>query len=211
MVNVIAENGKFKVKGTFDLGYMGLYRDDKINIDGGSEEIRIWGTVNALPYVKYMSDDQLAYYLAEHINALEEKIQQNIKRLNDDFLWNMFSDMYDGGIEFWDRRELTVSELMPAVPTFENIYSFDSAEVQEFYESYRKAENDENPDVEAFLRRILPMFNWNDLLRNILPEHLHIEEDHFSFQCSDAFGGTVLCHAYDELNSDLEFTDWHNF
>ena len=31
MVNVIAENGKFKVKGTFDLGYMGLYRDDKIN------------------------------------------------------------------------------------------------------------------------------------------------------------------------------------
>ena len=211
MVKVIAGNGKFKVKGTFDLGYMGLYRDDKIIIDGDSGEIRKWKIADVLPYVRYISDDQLAYILTGFVNGLEEKIQQNIKRLNDEFLWNMFSDMYDGGIEFWDCRELTVPELMPVSPTFENIYRFDSAEVQEFYEAYRNAEAAGMPDVEAFLRRILPVFNWNDLLRNILPEHLHIKEDHFSFQCSDGFGGTVLCHAYDELNEKLEFTDWHNF
>ena len=40
MVKVYVEDGKFMVKGTFDLGYMGLYKDDMISVDCALREMR---------------------------------------------------------------------------------------------------------------------------------------------------------------------------
>ena len=40
MVKVYVENGEFVVKGTFDFGYLGLYKDDQLGINCSCAEIR---------------------------------------------------------------------------------------------------------------------------------------------------------------------------
>jgi len=216
MVKVIAENGKFRVEGTFDLGYIGTFRGDQIKLLTSYNEIRDWKCMREIPRIKKLSDEKVAGFLTTYINMLECKVQNNIKQINDDLLWSMFFDMNDGGIEFWNCRELTVPELMPAAPTYENIYSAASEKAQEFLNNLPKEEkkkkyNQKKPDYEAFLRENLPMFNWDNLINSIRAEHLTLDGEHLTYQCSDGYGGVVLCCAYNELGEDLKSTDWHNF
>lgn len=208
MVRVIAENGKFRVEGTFELGYMGVYKDGQIKLKSNCEEVRDWECIRFFPDAETCSSEKLAEYLTGYVNGLEKKLRHNIKKLNDGLLWNMFFDMEGGGIEFWECPELTVPELMPEAPDWENVYSPASDKMQEYM---NKDKADRDPDIEAFLREILPMFNWDNLIKSIVPEYLHIKDTYLSFQCSDGFGGIVLCGAYNEFKVNSEWSDWHNF
>ena len=217
MVKVIAQDGKFKVEGTFDFGYAGLYRDGQISLNTGYGEIREWECVGDALDTATCTDDEIASFPTAHINELEQKVQSNIKALNDDFLLSVFSDMEGPAIEFWEHEQLTVPEFMPQVDDPEEYYSvYDSASaaVQDYFKRCREAKQEgrvETTDVEALLRQNMPMFNWDNFLKSIVPEYLDFNDESLSFQCSDNLGGVILCGAWCEFDEDLNATDWHNF
>lgn len=55
------------------------------------------------------------------------------------------------------------------------------------------------------------MLDWDTLISSVVPEVLGLDDGYVSFQCSDNFGMEIMCVAYDCLNEQLVFTDWHNF
>lgn len=41
MIKVFADNGLFRIEGEFDFGYIGTYKNEQIEIQEDSDEIRI--------------------------------------------------------------------------------------------------------------------------------------------------------------------------
>ena len=69
----------------------------------------------------------------------------------------------------------------------------------------------QKPNVEARLRELFPMFDFDGFFQSIIPEYVVLREEYISFQCSDGWGQELLCSAYDMLDEDLTFLEWHNF
>ena len=207
MVKIIAEDGKFRAEGSFDFGYAGVFRDGQIQLRADSSEVRNWECLRFFPDTDSCSEERLAEYLTGYVNGLEKSVQRDIVSFNTQLLHNMYFDMEYGGIEFWECKELTVPGLMPPEPDYDKIYGPASDGMQEYLKTGETA----GPGEEAVLREILPMFNWDALIKSIIPERLSIKDTYYSFQCSDGFGGIVLCGAYCEFESGSDYTDWHNF
>ena len=70
---------------------------------------------------------------------------------------------------------------------------------------------EEKTDVQAWIKKNLPMFSLDRLLSGIVTEYLYLGDGTVTFQCSDDVGCEILCAACDTLDEDLRFTDWHNF
>ena len=209
MIKIYVSDGGFAVKGSFDMGYIGVFRADKIKLGGTVSDIRQWDIADDY---RDASDEELAEGLTYYFNSFEEKIQQNIKQVNDNFLAMMYSDMYETDNHFWNIDELTVNEKMPE--DTRKIYPDGRDGFHEIMRSFSGRPNDgseEKPDLEAWLRKSLPMFDLDRLLGGIEPEFLRLRDGTVSFQCSDDVGCEILCGAYDELDEELRFTDWHNF
>ena len=219
MVKVTAENGGFKVEGTFDFGYIGLYRDDQIEISDSAEEIREeWECVSEALDTENCTDDDIAAFLTDRLNGIEERIQKNIIQINNEFLYNVFDDMEACGREFWEVPELTVPEFMPEDlndPDY-NFYDYPEKLKRPVYKGFISGlPNDgsvKKGDFEWYLRKFKPMFNLDNFIAAIKPEHVHLSSRHISFQCSDKYNFALICAAYDQLDlKDLCFTDWHNY
>ena len=213
MVKVFADGGSFRVEGKFDFGYIGLYQDEQIEIQEDYGEIKSWDFVSEALDTETCTDDELADFLTEYINGLEQKIQKNIKQVNDNFLLKVFEDMEACGAEFWDIPELTIADALPENPS-ETVYQPNHDRLLPVYLEYRDSANDgsiEKTDVEALLRELYPMFNFDAFLAGIVPENICFFDTDISFQCSDKFDQAILCGAYDNLDEALRFTDWHNF
>ena len=214
MVTVYVENGQFKVKGTFDFGYIGLYKDDQISIDADCSDIRDeWDSVYEMTEKGEVTDEEIAAYLTDKINMAEDKIQSNIRMINNEFLYRIYDDMDGCGREFWEREELRVPGFDYDDPDF-NFYNicFNS----NGYTSYGIGEpNDgsvQKEDFEASLREDGYMFNLDNFIKGIEPEGICLHEDSISFQCSDIYDNALICAAYDVIDlDDLKFTDWHNY
>ena len=105
MVTVTFENGEFKFHGTFDCGYAGLYRDDRIRFpDETPESIRENGLQDK--DLSNCDDDAITAEVAAFINAIEAKIQQNIQQLMTHFLSTFLmilkaADIRSGSIRRW--------------------------------------------------------------------------------------------------------------
>lgn len=213
MVKVFADNGFFRIEGEFVFGYIGIYTDDQIEIQEDSDEIRSWEFVSEALDTETCTDDELADFLTEYINGVEKKIQKNIKQVNDNFLLKVFEDMEACGSKFWDTEELTVSDAMPENPE-DTIYQPNHDTLLKIALEYRDSANDGSlvkTDVEATLRKLYPMFNFDTFIKSIVPENICFFDTDISFQCSDGFDNAILCGAYDNLDAELRFTDWHNF
>lgn len=214
MVKVIAENGEFKVEGTFDMGYIGLFKDSQMEIMTTYAEPREWQCVTEALDTESCTDEDIAACLTEHLNELEKRVQANIKHINDEFLYRIYDMMTGCSNEFWDHEELTVKEFMPEDEDID-IYDDIIAADEEHLGYCEEEPNDgsvEKPDVEAFIRKYMPMFNLDNFINGIVPEGLCFGDGSFSFQCSDKFDYALACSAYDEIEEeDLSFTDWHNF
>ncbi|MBR5371710.1 MAG: hypothetical protein IK130_05800 [Oscillospiraceae bacterium] len=213
MVKVSIADGEFVVRGTFDFGYMGLYHDDEISIMEDVSGIRDWETVSEALDIDSCTDEEIADFLTNYINGLEAKIQKNIKLLNDNFLILIFDDMYQCGNEFWETEGLYLPEFMPDDP--ETVYD-DAAtdEIDNLMRIFSSTPNDgtvQKPDAEAMLRKLFPMFAFDAFISGLKAESIGLMDNYISFQCTDSFGGVVACGAYDDLDSNLNFTDWHNF
>ena len=54
------------------------------------------------------------------------------------------------------------------------------------------------------------MFNLDGFIKSLEPECLYFNGKFMSFQFSDGWGAQLACAAYDELDENFTFTDWHN-
>lgn len=213
MITISCKDDGFTVQGTFDMGYMGLYSDGQIQILDKNEEVRQWDIVTAALDAQHCTDAELSAFLTDYYNALEQKISQNRKFVNDNFLVRIYTDMEACGLEFWEYDELTIRSALPEDPD-EMVYPPKWDVMRPIEEEYEASPNDgtvQKTDAEAVLREHFPMFHWDALLDSIEPEYLTFEDRNVSFQCSDGFGNVILCGAYDRLDEQLMFRDWHNF
>lgn len=214
MIKIKFVDGNAVVSGEFDFGYMGIYKDGQIEIYD-SDEIRDWDIVEE-HFDGDFTDEQLAEFLTEYFNNFEAKIQANIKQVNNNFLINIYEYSMEGiGLEFWKEPSITNTEYLP-----ENTDGFDPytfyEETWKIEEEYNDTPNDgsiQKTDVEAFIRKNIPLFNLDAFLAGIVPEIMSLDDGRVAFQCSDSldFEHKILCSAYDELDEDLTFCDWHNF
>lgn len=213
MIKVFADNGLFRIEGEFDFGYIGTYKNEQIEIQEDSDEIRSWEYVSEALNTETCTDDELADFLTEYINGVEKKIQKNIKQVNDNFLLKVFENMEACGSEFWDTEELTIPDAMTENPE-DTVYQPNHDTLLKLSLEYRDSANDGSlvkTDVETTLRKLYPMFNFDAFIKSIVPENICFFDTDISFQCSDGFDNAILCGAYDNLDAELRFTDWHNF
>ena len=209
MIKITVADGKFVVNGCFDLGYMGVYRNEQIKVDADVSAVRLWDIAESY---RDASEEELARGLAYYFNSFEEKVQQNIKQVNDNFLMRIYSDMHDVENVFWNTDELTVASKMPQDVRI--IYTANTDEYLKIQDEYFDRPNDgteEKTDVQAWIKKKLPMFSLDRLLSGIVTEYLYLGDGTVTFQCSDDVGCEILCAACDTLDEDLRFTDWHNF
>lgn len=202
---------EFEISGKIDLGYMGTYIDSQIEMDDDIDDAIDWDIVcDNLP--EDCSDRQVVKFLNEHFNKYIDKISENIKLINDTFLLEVFLDMAASGMEFWKIPELYIEDKNP-YEDIESVYSATHDGLTKL-SAYLDAPNDgsvDKGDIEAELRALFPMFNFDEFIAGVVPESIELTEDGLCFQCSDKFGKAILCGAYDELDEELCFTDWHNF
>lgn len=212
MFKISCKDNNVEIIGTFDFGYIGIYKNQQIEIIDTLDEIREWDIVTD-NLTADASDNELIDFLNEYFNAFQQKIQNNIKQINDNFLLKVFLDMEACGNEFWEIDALTIKENLPQNPEDE-VYEPNWELMSKLEEEYNRTPNDnsiEKTDVEAVLRERFPMFDFDKLIESIEPECICLGDGEISFQCSDGLGYVVMCSAYDCLDENLTFRDWHNF
>ena len=213
MIDIKINDGKFNISGTFDFGYMGLYKDEQINFYTEVEDAKKWDIVGSR---KFENDNEFAAFLTEYYNNFEKKIQENIKQVNDNFLQRIICEFNAVGAFFWEIDEIAIKENIPeeAEEDYSVIYEPYDEQLTKIEDEFYETPNDgsiEKTDVEAFIRESFPMLDLGRLIKGVVPEYLGFYDGYVSFQCSDDFGAQVLCGAYDEVDENLTFTDWHNF
>ncbi|MBR6090370.1 MAG: hypothetical protein IKP86_10580 [Anaerolineaceae bacterium] len=204
MVTVTFENGEFKFHGTFDCGYAGLYRDDRIRFpDETPESIRENGLQDK--DLSNCDDDAITAEVAAFINAIEAKIQQNIQQFNDTFLEYLFDDFEGCGYPFWEYPEMVNQEFIQAHPDFDLEKSYDSG--VKFSDPVFIPENAGHLEIEKRTR--YPMFNLDHYLSTLTLHRINVYDDgSFSFIISDQMN--YLCQLYGVVTPEFKFIDWNN-
>lgn len=133
MVNVIIKDGKFLVKGTFNMGIAGLYENREfmgeeglIAIEQTPEELLeeleegYYWTEPLEPYFKNIKKDntsiseviasEIAEAMEKYINNMEETAIKNIKQINNYFWYQLLSDWMDCETPFWEHKDLVLKE-----------------------------------------------------------------------------------------------------
>ena len=222
MLEIKMIDGEFKVKGTFDMGYMGKFTNEDFSdemILSMEDEPLYWDLIEERFDVEHTPEEEIAKFLTDYFNDFEKKVQKNIKRINDNFLVNVFQDLAACGYPFWESAEITVSDAMPKCNLEEEnlmyklIYNPVEAELSKLSYAFGNLPNDgsvDKPDAEEALRKMFPMFDFDAFLKMLVPDCLSLMERGISFQCSDSLASSIADAAYDELDENLTFTDWHN-
>ena len=212
-LKVSFSNGKFVVSGEFDLGYMGVYKDSQIKILSEIDDVRDWDCVKKSFGEKEPTDEELCAFLTDCLKQYQKKISENKKMVNDNFLVNVFYDMSQCGYPFWENEKLVTSTDFDEDELWESGYDDLNEVIDDLMEEYSGTANDgsvKKRDVEAAVRKALPLFNLDAVLKSVKSECLCLRNGYLAFQCSDTLGAEILCGAYDELSENLEFTEWHN-
>lgn len=213
-LEITLEDGEIVVSGSLDLGYIGIFEDEQIELDDTLEEIREWDIVTE-NLDEDCTDEEIIEFLNQYFNSFADRITQNIININNTFLLYVFDDMINTEFDFREIDELYIEE--------KNFYSSEM-DISEIYKAsgqalsslapYFESPNDgsiSKGHIETVLRACFPMFDLDCLIENIEPECIGLSDGSISFQCSDGFDNVILCGAYAELDEDLSFSDWHNF
>ncbi len=213
-IKISVEDGELVVTGTLNLGYIGTFTDEEIEINDTLEEIREWDIVED-NLDEDCTDEELIKFLNKYFNDFAEKIEKNITNINGTFLLHVFDDMINTEMDFTEIDELYIEE--------KNIYSSEM-DISEIYKTagqalsplapYFESPNDGSTPkghIETVLRACFPMFDFDCFIENIVPEYIGLDDGNICFQCSDDFDNAILCGAYAELDEELSFSDWHNF
>ncbi len=231
MVEIICEDGEFLVKGSFSMGIAGT----SVNEEFGDENIDMldWNVEDIVdelkkensfffeplrPYLKEnMEDgDAIAKGLTAYYNQKEKEIKENEKQINDCILYHLFENLVACAYPFWEIEEAILPntlDMSEPDSLYEVVYTDKTDEVYEWCKDFYNVPNNgtvEKVDVEGRLRELFPMFNFDGLFESIVPEGVSFEGRFISFQFSDGWGADLLCAAYDELDENFVFMDWHN-
>ena len=213
-LEITLEDGEIVVSGSLNLGYIGIFEGEQIELDDTIEEIREWDIVTE-NLDEDCTDEEIIEFLNQYFNSFADRITQNIDNINGTFLLYVFDDMINTELDFREIEELYIEE--------KNFYSSEM-DISEIYKAsgqalsplapYFEMPNDGSVPkghIETVLRACFPMFDLDCLIENIEPECIGLSDGSISFQCSDGFDNVILCGAYAELDEDLSFSDWHNF
>lgn len=197
MVTVTIEGNSFKVKGTFDCGILGVFRDDMIQIGCDDvQDIRDSGLsgIDTLT----CSDEELSAYITDLANQQEEKLQENIKQFNKDILFHVYSWMRDCSYPFWEHPNFVNQEFMQAHPDYE----------VDFGSSFEGVPKD--LEFEERLRLAYPSFNWDYFLSHIVQKNLSINTfGGFNIDCADAESVILGC-CYIQVDKNLKIWNFDN-
>jgi hypothetical protein len=213
-LEITLEDGEVKVKGALNLGYIGIFEDEQIELDDTLEEIREWDIVTE-NLDEDCTDEEIIEFLNQYFNSFADRITKNIDNINNTFLLYVFDDMINMETDFREIDELYIEE--------KNFYSSEM-DISEIYKAsgqalsslapYFEMPNDGSTPkghIETVLRACFPMFDLDCFIENIEPECIGLSDGSISFQCSDGFDNVILCGAYAVIDEDLSFSDWHNF
>lgn len=240
MVSVIYKDNQFLVKGTFDMGiagvfenkeYMGYNEDDipLISIEDSLEDLRedlegdYYWIEPLKPYLEDMPGDgaSVAKILETYINDMEETARKNIKQINNYFWYQLLSNWMDCEMPFWEYKDLVLQEYRDKYTEedygmiYENIYNNEEliSKYRALYEEFDEQPNDgsmEKTDVEALLRKMFPVFNFDKFIQTIKPDCMVFNGGCMHIQFSDETNG-FFCGAYEEFDEKFTPSDWHNF
>ncbi len=227
MINIKFEDGKFLVKGTFNLGLAGIYENKEYGVGNIQilhelhdilEDIErnhsySWGS--ELEALKKVSQDgeAIAEYMTEYYNKREQDI--NIKQFNGNLWYKIMEGIITCCYTLCDVKGAILQAYQEEIDNekLQELYKQTWSIMDEF-EAYDGLPNDGSilkPDIEEGLRQLFPFFNFDGLAKTITPEYLTLTGQFIAFQCSDQWDKQLLCSAYDELDEKNAFTDWHNF
>ncbi len=215
MIKIKFADGYAVVNGEFDFGYMGIYKDEQIEIYGDIDEIRYWDIVED-HFDGDFTEEQLADFLTEYFNNFEKRIQANVKQVNDNFLVDVYLWLDEMRPAFWKELSITNAEYLPENLENFNPYVF-QVETDKILQEYNDASCDDNierTDIEDFLRRNFPMLNLDNFINGIIPENLYFDDSNISFECSDSIENPeckILSGASNTMNEEMKFFDFHNF
>ena len=213
-LEITLEDGGIKISGKMNLGYIGTYTDDEIEINDTLEEIREWEIVQE-HLDEDCTDEELIAFLNKYFNAFADKITSNIDNINGTFLLQTLTDMECNEIDFMEIEELFLEDKLPYgnEEDIAELYNFAHDGLRSLI-PYLESPNDgciPKGHIEALLRSFFPAFDFDCFIANIVPEVVTLCDGSIAFQCSDAFDEAILCGAYAELDEELSFKDWHNF
>ncbi len=213
-LEITLEDGEIVVSGSLNLGYIGIFEDEQIELDDTLEEIREWDIVTE-NLDEDCTDEEIIEFLNQYFNSFADRITQNIDNINGTFLLYVFDDMINMETDFREIEELYIEE---------KNYFASEMDISEIYKASGQALSSlapyfETPNdgrvpkghLEAVFRACFPMFDLDCFIENIEPECIGLSDGEISFQCSDSFDELILCGAYAVIDEDLSFSDWHNF
>ena len=223
MVQVTVKGTEYTVEGTFDFGYIGLFRDEQIELNNLKYTVLVpeekrrgkrWDEDAAIYGIKGTSDEAISEALTNYINNFEAKVQKHIREINNNLIAQMAEQWQACATPFWEASdELFLPEHMAE---FEAIHETDEFEatISTIVCDYIEEPNNgtkEKCDAEAEMRRLFPIFDWDKFLSNMKPKCVCPEFDgHMGFDVSDGFGFHTFCSAVAELDDELRFLRWDN-
>ena len=213
-LEITLEDGEIVVSGSLDLGYIGIFEDEQIELDDTLEEIREWDIVTE-NLDEDCTDEEIIEFLNQYFNSFADRITQNIININNTFLLYVFDDMINTELDFREIEELYIEEknYFASEMDISEIYKVSGQALSSLAPYFEMPNDGRVPKghLEAVFRGCFPMFDLDCLIENIEPECIGLSDGSISFQCSDGFDNVILCGAYAELDEDLSFSDWHNF
>lgn len=213
-------DGSFLTNGTWNMGKIG--GDVYPNISYNYEELcavleknpeYLYGKLKNDLSNRLQSGGEYASALTEFYNSLELEVAKNISRIENHFLLYGLSDMYASHFEFWKIAEVLKDEYKDKTFNANEVYANheDFEKLVYEWQQHKIAES----EVLNALEKFLPMFDFETFFDNIGGDSLTFDLNIFSYQCSDTwslmYDSGILCGAYDEIDENFEFLDWHNF
>ncbi len=227
MIEVEYKNDAFYVKGTLNLGYIGVFKnthwlkdsaiaEDKTKSD---EEVAVFGEGHIViidtlkdieqslaqdthwsvlkEYSPLNSPEEIAHALALYYNSFEEKIKVNMGQFNDNFLYYALEFF---GIANENFRNFRQRLGMYFVDTPND----GSVEKPEFEKYVNYGFSDKKEEGQRIMLE--------NILSHIKADILTLAGADMAFQCSDTIlpDSLYLKKAYAEIDWDLTFNNWQN-
>lgn len=184
--------------------------------------------------------DIIIKVLTEYYNLKEKQIKKYEKQINDKILFDLFINFYALEYPFWEIEKMCIQEELEKIfiknknckfdfESFQNckeceLYSSCISDIvyingkvlEEWEEQFRINDkivviSDKNIDIEANLRKIFPMVNFNFLLNCAKPECITLYGKYITFNFRydyilDYEDWSGCCSHYVRLDEDLSFS-----
>lgn len=217
------------IKGAVDLGYLGGYDIHQIEVKFGKYDFQYWSKERYMKgdgaflkeYLREdMNHEEIAKGLTAFFNLRLQNITSHIVEINQAFLAYVIEDMNDCGYPFWEECVPYVfADKLPACSTDDIEKLVYSSEVDEgiselfnrYYEAPLNGEIDIIPRTEEFIRQMLPMFNYEKMLKDVHSFVLVLEVDNISFECTgEGEAWKLVCSACANIQNDNSIVGWNN-